>query len=74
MDGLNKKTIQEVLKKLNKQIVPVQIKGFKDSFIMLEPDKALKVVMPLKSWVINLLPVLDSCVMGYKGRERYLSG
>jgi hypothetical protein len=71
--GLNKIAIQEALKKLKEQIVNVQIKGFKDSFIMLESDRIMNVVTSLKSQAVNLLPALDSYVMGYKDRERYLS-
>jgi uncharacterized protein YcaQ len=71
--GLNKIAIQEALKKLKEQIVNVQIKGFKDSFIMLESDRIMNVVTSLKSQAVNLLPALDSYVIGFKDRERYLS-
>jgi hypothetical protein len=71
--GLNKTTIQEALKKIKEQIVPVEIEGFKDGFIMLQSDKVLKKMSPLKDRVVNLLPALDSYIMGYKQRERYLS-
>ena len=71
--GLNKTTIQEALKKLKEQIVPVEIEGFKDGFITLQSDMALKMATLPKNRVVNLLPALDSYLMGYKERERYLS-
>ena len=40
---------------------------------MLRSDIVLEKVTPTESRVVNLLPVLDSCIMGYKKRERYLS-
>ena len=71
--GLNKTAIQEALKKLKEQIVQVEIEGLKDGFIMLQSDMALKMTAPHKIRVVNLLPALDSYIMGYKQRERYLS-
>ena len=71
--GLNKTTIQGALKKLKKQTVPIEIDGFKDDFIVLQSDMVLKNATPPKNRVVNLLPALDSYIMGYKERERYLS-
>ena len=71
--GLNKTAIQGALKKLKEQIVPVGIDGFKNGLIMLQSDMALKNATPPKNRVVNLLPALDSYIMGYKERERYLS-
>lgn len=71
--GLDKVTIKNALNKIQQQIVMVKIEGFKDSFITLESDMALKEAIPPKDRVVNLLPALDSYVMGYKQRQRYLS-
>ena len=71
--GLNKIAIQGALKKLKEQTVPVEIEGFKDGFITLQSDMALKMATLPKNRVVNLLPALDSYLMGYKERERYLS-
>jgi hypothetical protein len=70
--GLNKTTIREALKKLGEKIVSINIDGFDCSFIMLQSDMVLKKADLPKNRVVNLLPVLDSYVMGYKERERYL--
>ncbi len=71
--GLNKTTIQEALKKIQEPIVSIEIDGLNGDFVMLESDMALEMATPHKSRVVNLLPVLDSYLMGYKERERYLS-
>jgi hypothetical protein len=71
--GLNKTAIQEALEQLKELIVQVEIEGFKDSFILFQSDMALKMAAPHKIRVVNLLPALDSYLMGYKQRERYLS-
>ena len=71
--GLNKTAIQGALEKIREQIVPIEIEGLKDGFIMLQSDKALKKATLPKKRIVNLLPVLDSYLMGYKKRERYLS-
>jgi len=71
--GLNKTAIQGALKKLGKHIVPVNIVGFKGGFLLLQSDASLKRSAPPKSRVVNLLPALDSYLMGYKERERFLS-
>jgi hypothetical protein len=70
--GLNKTAIQGALKKLGEQIVLVNIDGFKGGFFILQSDMALKKAAP-KNRVVNLLPALDSYIMGYKERERFLS-
>lgn len=71
--GLNKTTIKNALKKIQQEIVPVKIEGFKDSFITLKSDKVLKTTTHSSYQIVNLLPALDSYIMGYKQRERYLS-
>ncbi|UCC57815.1 MAG: AlkZ family DNA glycosylase [Candidatus Bathyarchaeum sp.] len=71
--GLKKTAIQEALKKIKEQIVRVEIEGLEDGFIMLQSDSFLEKITPPKNRVVNLLPALDSYIMGYKQRERYLS-
>ncbi len=71
--GLNKTTIQEALKKIREPIVSIEIDGLNGDFVMLESDMVLEMATPHKSRLVNLLPVLDSYLMGYKERERYLS-
>ncbi len=71
--GLNKTVIQEALKEIQQQVIPVEIEGFRDGFIMFPSDRAPKETTPPKNRVVNLLPALDSYLMGYKERERYLS-
>jgi hypothetical protein len=71
--GLTKTALQGALKKLREQVVSVNIDGFKGGFLLLQSDLALKKAVLPKSRVVNLLPALDSYVMGYKERERFLS-
>ncbi len=71
--GLNKTVIQGALKKLEEEIVPVNIEGLKGGFLLLQSDMALKKEAPPKSRVVNLLPALDCYIIGYKERERFLS-
>jgi hypothetical protein len=71
--GLNKTAVQRALKKLGEQIASVNFEGFKGGFLLLQSDMALKRAAPPKSRVVNLLPALDSYMMGYKKRERFLS-
>jgi uncharacterized protein YcaQ len=71
--GLNRITIQDALKRIQQQIVPVKVEGLKNAFIKLESDMTLKMATRSKKRIVNLLPALDSYIMGYKNRERYLS-
>ena len=71
--GLTKTAIQGALKKLREQLVSVNVNGLKGDFLLLHSDKALKTASPPKSRTVNFLPALDSYIMGYKNRERFLS-
>jgi hypothetical protein len=51
----------------------VNIEGFKGDFLLLHSDATMKRGAPTKSRVVNLLPALDSYIMGYMRRERFLS-
>ncbi|MFB0504033.1 MAG: winged helix DNA-binding domain-containing protein [Candidatus Bathyarchaeia archaeon] len=71
--GLNRTRIQEALRKIREETVLVKIGAFEDDFIMLKSDKALieDINLPGKR-ILNLLPGLDSYLMGFKERQRYL--
>ena len=71
--GLNKTAIERALKKLGEQVASVKIDGFVGAFFVLQSDMALKKASAPENRVVNLLPALDSYIMGYKERERYLS-
>ena len=71
--GLNKTAIQGALKKLGEQIASAKIDGFEGAFLLLQLDMALKKASAPENRVVNLLPALDSYIMGYKERERFLS-
>ena len=67
--GLTKTLIQDALKKL--EVVSVNVEGLEGSFFLLKSDTALKEVSP-RNRVVNLLPALDSYIMGFTERKRFL--
>ena len=71
--GLTKTAIQGALKKLEKQVVSMSIEGLEGVFLLLQTDGLLKEASSQESPIVNLLPALDSYIMGYKERERFLS-
>ena len=71
--GLTKTAVQDALKKLGEQVVSVNIEGLNGGFLLLQSDLALQKAVPPKGRVVNLLPALDSYIMGYKERDRLLS-
>ena len=68
--GLTKTLIQDALKKL--EVVSVNVEGLEGSFLLLKSDTTLKGASP-RSRVVNLLPALDSYIMGYTERKRFLA-
>jgi hypothetical protein len=54
-------------------VISINIEGLEGNFLLLKSDTALETGASPKSRVVNLLPALDSYVMGYKERERFLS-
>jgi hypothetical protein len=72
--GLSKTRAQWALKELEDQLVEVSIPEVGEGFIMLQSDRERMEAFKLpREPVINLLPCLDSYLMGYKERERYLA-
>ncbi len=51
----------------------VSIEGLEGGLLLLISDMALENVPKLNSGIVNLLPPLDSYIIGYKERERFLS-
>jgi hypothetical protein len=71
--GLGKTKVRRALKELEDQLVEVSIPEIGEGFFMLQTDmKQVEAVKPPREPVINLLPILDPYLMGYKQRERYL--
>jgi hypothetical protein len=69
--GFRKSEIRRILNELKKEIVYVDVLG--KTLLMLSEDEAgLRSVSVERKPVVNLLPSLDSYLMGYKDRERYL--
>jgi hypothetical protein len=68
--GLTKTLIQDALKKL--EVVSVNVEGLEGSFLLLKSDTTLKGASP-RSRVVNLLPALDSYIMGYTERKRFIA-
>lgn len=71
--GLSKTQIRQALNSIQKETIHVKILNLKGNFIMLRSDENLiKNIDPPKNLVVNLLPILDPYLMGYKDRQRYL--
>jgi len=71
--GLNKAKVREALKRLSEQTTHLSIKELDGDFIVLRRDLDLMAnIEPTDKPAVNLLPTLDSYLMGYKLRERYL--
>jgi len=68
-----KTEVWRIIKELEDQVTPMDFSGFKDPyFILASQGKSLQSIKIGKEHTINLLPTLDSFIMGYKERERYL--
>ena len=71
--GLGKTKVRRALKELEDRLVEVSIPEIGEGFFMLQTDmKQVEAVKPPREPVINLLPILDPYLLGYKQRERYL--
>jgi predicted transcriptional regulator len=71
--GLGKTRARKALKDLQGQLSRVAINGVEGEFILLRSDEALlESSEPPARPIVNLLPALDSYLMGYKERARYL--
>jgi len=71
--GLTKTRIQPVLTELKEDIEPIQISELNEEYLIIKSDFAmLENVRHIPESTINLLPLLDPYMMGYKSRERYV--
>ncbi len=72
--GLGKTKVRRALKALRGRIVEVQVTGVEGTLMVLRDDeKELKDAAAPKERTVNLLPLLDPYLMGYKERQRYLN-
>ncbi|MFX0060094.1 MAG: winged helix DNA-binding domain-containing protein [Candidatus Hodarchaeota archaeon] len=72
--GITKGKIKKALNSLSNEIKKIQITGIKDTFYGFTKDiNALKRHDLENKDHINLLPILDPYLMGYKDRERYVN-
>lgn len=70
--GLKKTQVRQALEEIEGQITHLNISGLENDFVMLRSDKNKTNSNVSKKKAINLLPVQDPYVMGYKDRGRYL--
>lgn len=71
--GLNKRSVEQALKRLEEKTIAIDVLGFADDLLMLRTDESLiKTIPRINKPVVNLLPSLDPYIMGYKDRDRYL--
>ncbi len=69
--GFPKGEVRKVLEELKSSIIRIEIPDSDGTYIMLCSDKKpLESTEPSKKKNVNLLPVLDPYIMGYKERER----
>ncbi len=71
--GLGKTLVHRHLDNLGDWLVHTGITGLEGDFMMSQSDwDSLTSFAPLKDETVNLLPMLDPYIMGYKDRKRYL--
>jgi len=71
--GFPKNEIRKILGDFKDQIIQFEVPDLEGRYIMLYSDKQLLESMESpKKQNVNLLPVLDPYIMGYKDRKRYL--
>ncbi len=71
--GFPKNQTKPIIEELKDEITYVTISGIDKTYLMLSPDKlALKSTRTVENHIVNMLPILDPYLMGYKDRERYL--
>lgn len=71
--GLGKTRVREALDDMGKDIEEIDVPDIKGSLCMYASDRELLEDQAARKPVVNLLPVLDPYLMGYKQRERYLA-
>ena len=71
--GLGKSKIINALNHIEDQFVRIKISNSEERLILLRSDKGLiQKINQAKTDIVNILPVLDPYLMGYKRRGRYL--
>ncbi len=70
--GLGKTKIMNALNHIEDQFLRIKISDFDNKLILLQSDKELiEKINQVEKKAVNLLPILDPYLMGYKRRERY---
>ncbi|UCG03208.1 MAG: AlkZ family DNA glycosylase [Candidatus Heimdallarchaeota archaeon] len=69
--GLGKTQIKKAIKGIQDEIVQVRVTDLEKNLLMSESNIKMFTKITLEKKVVNLLPTLDSYIMGYKERERY---
>jgi hypothetical protein len=70
--GLGKTLIKEALTRIQQKIVEITVGDLDENLLILQSEiNLLEQQSNAKESVVNLLPSLDSYIMGYKERERY---
>lgn len=72
--GLTLSEIRNALTNISTPIEKIKISDLSKTYLMLRSDiRKIDNLMPSKTPTLNLLPILDPYMMGYKERERYIS-
>jgi uncharacterized protein YcaQ len=71
--GFTKTEVKKIMEELEHEITNIQIEPSGENHIMLSTEEELlQSTNPSDKPIVNLLPALDSYLMGYKKRDRYL--
>lgn len=71
--GFPKGETKKILEDLKDQIVNIDISGIDQNYLISKSDEEkIEVFLPPKEPIINLLPVLDPYIMGFRERQRYI--
>jgi hypothetical protein len=71
--GLGKTRVREALDDIGEDIEEIDVPDIKGRLYMFTSDRETLDDQTINKPVVNLLPVLDPYLMGYKQRERYLA-
>ncbi len=72
--GFTKTEVKKIMEDLENEITNVQIEPLGENHLMLSAEEELLQSINRSSKpIVNLLPALDSYLMGYKERDRYLN-
>jgi hypothetical protein len=70
--GITKTKLKPILANLEAEIVTIHISDLKHKYLLFLTDHELLENLSMQESTINLLPLLDPYMMGYKNRERYV--